>query len=295
MRSASQPAHETTSPPPKSVGVGLKPQHYQNVLEANPPLGWFEVHPENYMFDGGPPHRYLERVRQDYALSLHSVGCSLGSAQPIEENQLQWMKRLTERYQPFLVSDHISWSAVDGAFLNDLLPLPYTDESLTAIAANVDRLQTALGRQILVENPSTYLQYNDDALTEPEFLAELVRRTGCGLLLDINNAFVCASNHGFDTWAYLEAIPHHAVQEIHLAGHAVEQVGDTEIRIDDHGDMVSEAVWSLYQRYADAFGVPVTLIEWDTNVPDFSTLYGEAVRAAGLTGSPMEADYAGAA
>ncbi|MFN3232607.1 MAG: DUF692 family multinuclear iron-containing protein [Alphaproteobacteria bacterium] len=292
LRSASQP---DLSPAPRApaVGVGLKPQHYGEIVETGPALGWFEIHPENYMFEGGPPHHYLERIRRDYPLSLHSVGCSLGSADPIEAEQLAWMTQLTERYQPFLISDHVSWSAVDGAFLNDLLPLPYTDESLRAIAANVDRLQTALGRQILVENPSTYLQFNNDALTEPEFLRELTARTGCGLLLDINNAYVCASNHGFDIWAYLAALPHDAVQEIHLAGHAVEQVGDVEIRIDDHGDVVCEAVWALYHRYTKTYGAAVTLIEWDTNVPDFATLMAEADRARDITA--MEGRHAGTA
>ena len=287
LRNAPETRFDPTPDQPRNLaGVGLKAPHYREIIDAGPDLGWFEVHPENYMTEGGPPHRYLERIRQDYPLSLHSVGCSLGSHAPIEQTQLDWMVRLADRYEPFLVSDHISWSAAGGTFLNDLLPLPYTDESLQAIAANVDRLQTALGRQILVENPSAYLQFRADSLTEPQFLAELTTRTGCGLLLDINNVYVSAMNHGFDPWDHLSAIPHEAVREIHLAGHAVDLWDGTEIRIDDHGDHVCDAVWDLFRRYVATFttpgAAPVTLIEWDTNVPEFEVLKAEADHAAAI-------------
>ena len=293
MRLASDHA---SSPAPASVGVGLKAQHYRDILETRPNLGWFEVHPENYMCDGGAPHRYLERFRQDYALSLHSVGCSLGSAEPVEEDQLSWLKHLVDRYDPFLVSDHLSWSATGGTFLNDLLPLPLTPESLDAIARNVDRMQTSLGRQILVENPSTYLQFNHDSIPEPEFLTALTERTGCGLLLDINNVYVCAMNHGLDPWAYLTNVPHDAVGEIHLAGHTIDDWEGQKIHIDDHGSPVCDAVWQLYKRYIEAYGAPVTLIEWDAHLPDFAVLNTEAARAQDLIRScTAEVVHVGAA
>lgn len=290
-----------SGPAPGSTGVGLKAEHYQDILNARPGLDWFEIHPENYMGHGGAPHRYLERFRQDYALSMHSVGCSLGSAEPVASDQLDALKRLVDRYDPFLVSDHLSWSATGGVFLNDLLPLPLTQDCLDAVARNVDHMQTHLGRRILVENPSTYLQFQHDAMPEPEFLRALTQRTGCGLLLDINNVYVCAQNHGFDPWAYLTALPQHTVGEIHLAGHALDvwtdDTGESqEIRVDDHGSPVADAVWALFERYVHTYGAPVTLIEWDANLPDFATLNAEATQARAIIDSAITGKrHAGAA
>jgi uncharacterized protein len=269
-------------PAPTSVGVGLKPAHYREILETNPDIDWFEVHPENYMFDGGPSHAWLSKIRQAYPLSLHSVGLSLGSVQNLDTTHLNWLSHLATRYQPFLMSDHVSWSANGGNFLNDLLPLPYTRESLRVIAAHVHETQEHLGRQILVENPSTYLQYQEEDFAEPAFLDALCNATGCGLLLDINNAFVCARNHNFDPWEYLTRLPHDAVQEIHLAGHSITTIGDTNIRIDDHGSAVCDDVWALYSRYISAYGPAPTLIEWDSNIPPLETLVGEVKTARAL-------------
>ena len=273
----SNTASETLeSPAPTSVGVGLKAQHYREILSQQPDIGWFEVHPENYMGAGGPPHKYLEAIRENYPLSLHGVGLSLGSAGEVSEDHLFRLRHLIDRYEPFVVSEHVSWSMTDGTFLNDLLPLPYTEESLRNLAENVDRTQEVLGRKILLENPSTYLEYETNDYSEPAFLTSLAERTGCGLLLDINNVFVCASNHGFDPWQYLRAFPSDRVEEIHLAGHAIDHFETQEIRIDDHGSQVCSEVWALYARYIETFGAAATLIEWDRNIPELSVLKAEA-------------------
>jgi uncharacterized protein (UPF0276 family) len=249
------------------------------VLNERPPVPWFEVHPENYMM-GGPKLHQLETVRQDYALSLHAVGLSLGSSHGLEPVHLQRLKTLTVRLQPGLVSDHLSWSSHDGVYLADLLPLPYTEEALAVMCRNIDAAQEALARQILIENPSTYLRYQHSTLSEGEFLGEIARRTGCGLLCDVNNFFVTASNHGDDPTTALNALPRHAVGEIHLAGHALVPLDNGQsIRIDDHGSKVDEAVWTLYAAALSRFGAVPTLIEWDTNLPPFAILEEEARRA----------------
>lgn len=267
---------------PADAGVGLKAQHYQEILETGPALGWFEVHPENYMGAGGAPHHYLSRIRERYPLSLHGVGMSLGSAGPLDRDHLARLKTLVDRYEPGLVSEHLSWAVFDGAFLNDLLPLPLTQETLAQVAAHVDEMQEALARRVLVENPSTYVRARGDEMTEPEFLTELARRTGCGLLLDINNVYVSACNHGFDAETYLDQIAPDLVGEIHLAGHAVESVAGAELRIDDHGSRVCEAVWALYRGFVARAGATPTLIEWDTDVPSLRTLQDEARRAQAI-------------
>ena len=209
------------APIPARAGIGLRAEHYREVVATRPAVGWFEVHSENYFGDGGAPHHYLEQVRRDYPLSLHGVGLSLGSADELNRTHLEKLKALIQRYEPGLVSDHLSWSSVDGRYLNDLLPLPYTGESLRHVAAHVSAAQDFLGREILIENPSSYLQYRHSDMGEAEFLAELSARSGCGILLDVNNIYVSASNHGFDAQAYLRAIPPTRVREIHLAGHTV--------------------------------------------------------------------------
>ena len=263
-------------PPPDRAGVGLKSEHYRTILETRPDLGWFEVHPENYMLEGGPPLRYLEAIRADYPLSLHGVGMSLGSCEPPPRDHLDRLRALVDRFEPFAVSEHLSWSRIGERFLADLLPLPMTREALDAMAGNVARAQDHLRRRILIENPSTYLRFGREEIPEPEFLAELARRTGCGLLLDVNNLFVCASNHAFDPGAWLDAFALEAVEEIHLAGHAVDDADGHAIRVDDHGSPVAGEVWDLYREAVARRGPVPTLIERDANLPPFEALLAEA-------------------
>lgn len=284
MADALLPSGRSAHPIPASAGVGLKPAHYQDVLEGAGRGLWFEVHPENYMGTGGPPHRYLEAIRRDHPLSLHSVGSSLGSADGLCPVHLSRLKALVDRYQPDLVSDHLSWSGIGGSsigagFVPDLLPLPLNPESLQRLTETIDCLQEALGRTILIENPSIYLMVDGQEVPEPEFIAVLCRRTGCGWLLDINNVFVSATNLGFDPKDYLRAVDPRLVREIHLAGHARETHDDGDLLIDDHGSHVPEPVWQLYESVLAAAGPRPTLIEWDTRIPDFATLAGEAARA----------------
>jgi len=267
---------------PARAGIGLKARHYREILQQTPDLGWLEVHPENYMGAGGPPHHYLGLIRRDYPLSLHGVGLSLGSDAPADAGHLQRLKALVARYQPAQVSEHLAWASHGGVFLNDLLPLPLTRETLDIACSNIQRVQDALGRQILLENPSTYLRFSDDEYPEEVFLVELACRSGCGLLVDVNNVYVSACNHGLDPAAYLAAIPATLVGEIHLAGHSVEDIDGQTLRIDDHGDRVADAVWSLYEGFIQRVGSRPTLIEWDTRVPALQTLLAEAARAQRL-------------
>ena len=274
----------SASPIPARAGIGLKAQHYNEIIETRPDIGWFEVHPENYMGAGGPPHKYLSAIRQDYALSLHGVGLSLGSADPLSTEHLRRLGALVRRYEPALVSEHIAWSSFGGTYFNDLLPVPYTEETLRVVSNNVSQVQDTLGREILVENPSTYVQFRESQIPETEFLVEVATRSGCGLLLDINNVFVCARNHDFDASQYLEKIPPAMVGEIHLAGHAVEAIGNRELLIDDHGSRVVDTVWDLYARYKKRAPNVPTLIEWDRHIPDFDILLAEAQKADLLAG-----------
>lgn len=269
----------SSAPAPISVGVGLRAPHYRDVLATQPDVGWFEVHSENYFGAGGPPHHYLEHVRADYPISLHGVGLSLGSADALNKRHLSRLKRLIARYEPGLVSDHLSWSAIGGRYLNDLLPLPYTEETLAHVAARVRKAQEFLGRELLIENPSTYLQYAHSTIPEWDFLAEVTRRADCGILLDVNNVYVSAFNHGFDPHAYLRAIPAERVKEIHLAGHTCKCYPEGEILIDTHNTLVAEPVWTLYQETLTLFGPRPTLIEWDTDLPPLAVLLEEAARA----------------
>jgi uncharacterized protein len=282
------------SPIPARAGIGLRHQHYRAVVESRPPVGWLEVHSENY-FGGGRPLVFLEAARAHYPLSLHGVGLSLGTDGPLDRTHLARIKALIARLQPALVSEHVSWSITGGVYLNDLLPLPYTEEALQVICSHVEETQDFLGRQILVENPSSYLQFAHSTIPEREFVAEISRRTGCGLLFDVNNVYVSACNHGFDAHEYIEAMPRKAVQEIHLAGHAVREIGDATLRIDDHGSAVCEAVWQLYAAALRQLGPVPTLIEWDSNVPDLPVLVAEAVTADGFLAQAVEAHDAAAA
>ena len=273
----------------RAVGIGLRAPHIREVLSTRPPVGWFEIHAENY-FGAGPAVTQLEQIRRDYPLSLHGVGLSLGSAEGLSQRHLQQLRALVHRVDPFLVSEHLSWSVVGGVYLNDLLPLPYTEEALEIVADNVDRAQDALGRRILIENPSRYLGYRHSTLSEPEFLSALVRRTGCGILCDVNNIYVSATNFRFDPIAYLDALPAQAIGEIHLAGHHAAE--DLDVLIDDHGSRIAQPVWELYAQALRRFVTVPTLIEWDTNIPALEILLEEARHAQELADVDRNAEFA---
>ena len=288
--------NDARSPGPvcATAGIGLRLQHHRWLLEQRPRAHWLEVHPENYM-TAGAQSAELDRIANHYPLSLHAVGLSLGSAGGPDSAHLERLRELVSRYQPCLVSDHLSWSAVDGTYFPDLLPLPYTDEALGVFAANVDRTQSILKRQILVENPSKYIPLLH-AMSEADFMAEVVRRTGCGVLLDINNIYVSALNFGSDPngqlHEYLAKIPHASIGEVHLAGHATVIGADGhQRRIDDHGARVCGPVWQLFRRAVQAIGPRPTLIEWDTRVPSFEVLQGEASVAQRILEEPVAAEH----
>jgi len=260
------------------TGIGLRAPHMAEIQATRPVLGWLEVHAENYM-DGGLLTDQLLRLRRDYPISLHGVGLSLGSAGDVDRGHLLRLADLVDRTEPMLVSEHLSWSSVGGAYLNDLLPLPYTKEALDAVSRNIEIAQTALGRQMLIENPSRYLNFRHSTMGEPEFLTELVRRTGCGLLCDVNNIYVSCANTGGDAYAYIDALPTRAIGEIHLAGHAAVERGGRMLLIDDHGAPVCEAVWALYRAALTRFGLVPTVVEWDKQLPELPVLLAEAQRA----------------
>jgi uncharacterized protein (UPF0276 family) len=265
---------------PPRAGVGFKISHAEAILENKPDIGWFEVHPENYMGDGGPPHRILTMLREDYPLSLHGVGLSVGGNKPLDKDHLARLKALNDRYQPGLFSEHLAWSTHDDVFYNDLLPLPYTDETLQMVVDHVCQTQDFLNRQILIENPSTYVVFETSTMSEIEFLSELSRRSGCGLLLDVNNVFVSATNHKTSPEAYLDAFPLHRIGEIHLAGHATDEDDEgAPLLIDAHDREVADSVWSLYESVIARIGAVPTLIEWDNDVPAWPVLYQEAMQA----------------
>jgi len=271
--------HTTGHMMPKRAGVGLKAEHYRTIMETSPDLGFFEVHAENYMGAGGPPHRYLQAIRERYPLSLHGVGLSIGAERPLDKDHLVRLRQLIDRYSPALFSEHLAWSSHDAGFLNDLLPLPYTDETLARVIEHVDQVQDVLGRQMLLENPSTYLAFTESTWAETAFIAEIARRTGCGLLLDVNNVHVACTNQNWNPIAYLDAYPLSHVQEIHLAGFAPD--ADEEGRpllIDAHDRQVEEVVWGLFSHTIERIGPVPTLIEWDANVPDWPVLKAEAER-----------------
>jgi uncharacterized protein (UPF0276 family) len=263
---------------PLPAGIGLRAPHLAEIMAAPKTAGWFEVHAENYMGQG-PGLRALERLRRESQIALHGVGLSLGCADGIDERHLTRLEALVARLEPMLVSEHLSWSSIDGIYLNDLLPLPYTEESLDLVTVHVDRLQERLRRQILIENPSSYLRYRHSTINEAAFLTALAERTGCGLLCDLNNIYVSACNLGLDPIAYLDALPAPAIGEFHLAGHQVNPVGGQTILIDDHGSHVAEPVWALYVEALGRFGPRPTLVEWDSRLPALSVLAAEAARA----------------
>jgi len=270
------------------AGLGLRSSHYQEIFENKPDVPWFELLSDNYMSEGGLPLQRAEAIRQDYPITLHGVGMSLGSADPLNLDYLQRLKILADRLQPAYVSDHIAWVSIDGQYTHDLLPLPYTQQTQRHLIERIQQVQEYLGRKILIENPSSYLTFQSTDMSEDEFIKGVSQASGCDLLLDINNIYVSAENHGFDPSAYLANIPADKVKEIHLAGYE-EMPG---YLFDTHGYQVKPPVWDLYCEALRFFGAVPTLIEWDTDVPDFSTLRAEAVKAQdkmrGITGSSLE-------
>lgn len=267
---------------PARAGIGLRAPHYRELLETRPSIGWLEVHSENYFGDGGAPLHYLERLRSHYPVSLHGVGLSLGSTDPLNQRHLSKLLALIERIEPALVSEHLCWSSVGGQYFNDLLPLPYTEEALAHVGARIGQTQDFLQREILIENVSSYVQYRHSTIPEAEFIAALATHTGCGILLDVNNIYVSATNHGFDPCAYIDKIPAHAVSEIHLAGFAVNDHPEGRVLIDNHGAPVADAVWTLYRTALAHCGPTPTLIEWDSDIPPLAVLLGEARKAETL-------------
>lgn len=265
--------------PTRDTGIGLRPGHYRELLQSLPKLGWLEVHSENYFGHGGAPLYYLEQARSHYPVSLHGVGLSLGSTDALNENYLKRLKQLVDRFDPLFVSDHLCWSSVNGIYMNDLLPLPYTEEALIQFSERVQQVQDYLGRELLIENPSSYLQYRHSTIDEHDFLAETVKRSGCGLLLDVNNVYVSSMNHGFDAQDYIDAMPADAVREFHLAGHTVRELPQGNVYIDTHDALVAAPVWSLFDYTLQRIGRRPTLIEWDSNLPGLEVLLDEAKRA----------------
>jgi uncharacterized protein (UPF0276 family) len=270
---------------PTGCGAGLKPAHARDIFERDAAVDFFEVHAEGYMGAGGPPHHLLRRIRADYPVSLHGVGLSIGAAQPLDRAHIGRLETLIDRYQPALFSEHLAWSSNGGVFLNDLLPVPYNEETLARVSEHVDLVHDALGMRMLLENPSTYVGFASSTMSEIEFLRALVARTGCGLLLDVSNVYVSAINHGFDPMRYIDEFPVEHVGQIHLAGFAEDSDGQGgRILIDAHGTGVAAVVWSLYRRVLERAGPVPTLIEWDNDVPPFPVLAGEVARAqAALT------------
>jgi uncharacterized protein (UPF0276 family) len=260
---------------PPVAAIGLRAPHVARVRSERPPLGWLEVHSENYFVDGGPALAALGALRADYAISLHGVGLSLGSADALDTAHLKQLKRLIERIEPAAISEHLCWGRIDGRHLNDLLPLPFTEEALRLCCERVNAVQDMLGSRLLVENISAYVRFETDAMAEWDFVAAVVSRTGCGLLFDVNNVYVNAVNHGFDPRAYLDAMPGAAIEEIHLAGF---DAGGPCL-IDTHSARVAPPVWSLYRAAIERFGAKPTLIEWDADLPALEVLLDEAAIA----------------
>lgn len=262
---------------PPRAGLGLKPQHYAEIIERRPDIGFFEVHAENYMGDGGPPHRYLGTIVEHYPLSLHGVGLSIGGEGALNRDHLRRLRALIDRYSPQSFSEHLAWSSHGETSLNDLLPLPYTEATLDRVVAHVDEVQQVLGRAMLLENPSTYVLFAESTIDEIDFLEAVAQRTGCGLLLDVNNVMVSSVNHGLDPFAYIDRFPVHAVGELHLAGYdeTTDQAGE-RLLIDAHGSRLSPDVFALFRHTLERTGPVPTLVEWDNNVPTFAVLADEA-------------------
>lgn len=266
-----------------AIGIGLRSQHYQAVLDTQPEVGFLEIHSENYFNAHSKNHYYLEQIAPNYPMSFHGIGLSLGSSEPISKQHLKKLKILVDRFQPALVSDHLSWCSLQGNFFNDLLPIPYTKEALNCFIDNVNQVQDYLQRQILIENPSSYLEYKTWDMSEPEFINQISQQTGCGLLLDLNNVYVSAINHQFSVQEYLNILDHKAVQEIHLAGHTEKTIDNSRLLIDTHSTFVSQSVWDIYQQYlSDTQSEAITLIEWDVELPSLDLLVTEAGKATDI-------------
>lgn len=273
-------AVRNTSGLPPRAGVGFKPIHFPQIMAPDQPIGFVEVHAENYMGRGGPAHRQLSALRERYALSIHGVGLSIGSPEPLDREHLARLKTLCERHPPASFSEHMAWSSHDGVYLNDLLPLPYTEQTLARTVEHIGQVQDALGRRMLLENPSTYVEFAESAIPETEFLEAIVQRTGCGLLLDVNNVFVSCTNHGRNAQDYIERFPLQHAGEIHLGGHDPQRGESGEpLLIDAHGSPVADPVWQLYEATIAHTGPLPTLIEWDNDVPEWAELAAEAQRA----------------
>ena len=275
---------------PKRAGVGLKSEHYQVIIDQQPDLGWFEIHPENYMGAGGPPHNYLTKIRELYALSVHGVGLSIGGADRLDKRHLERLKTLIDRYQPQSFSEHLAWSSHQGRFYNDLLAAPYTDETLQVVCDHVDEVQNALGCPMLLENPATYIAFENSTIDEIDFLTAIAKSTGCGLLLDVNNVFVSCTNHNKNALSYIERFPHQFVGETHLAGHGddLDDAG-AKLLIDAHDREVCDDVWDLYELALACGGAVPTLIEWDNNIPEFDVLFAEVQKADSYQVSALNA------
>jgi uncharacterized protein (UPF0276 family) len=266
-------------PIPPASGIGLRAEHYDAMLARRPPIGFLEVHSENYFGAGGRPRVVLDALARDYPLSLHGVGLSLGATDALNMAHLRSLRALIDRYSPRLVSEHLSWSSVDGRYFHDLLPLPYTEEALRHVAERIERVQDYLGRRILIENLSSYIEYSHSTMPEWEFLTAVAARSGCGILLDVNNIYVSSCNHGFDAAHYVQGIPSQFVGEMHLAGHTARNTADGMILIDTHDQPVSAPVWQLFELAARRFADAPALIEWDTGLPALEVLLEEAARA----------------
>lgn len=261
------------------TGIGLRTAHYAELLEKKPKVAWLEVHSENYFAEGGKALSVLEKVRQDYPVSLHGVGMSIGSTDELNWQHLKKLRDLINYIRPCLVSDHLAWSSLHGQYFHDLLPLPYTEESLSHIITRIQQIQDYLNQQLLLENISSYIEYTHSTLSESDFLCEVASKSGCGILLDINNVYVNATNFGRNPMTYLTALPGHLVQEIHLAGFTTSRIEEKEILIDTHNRPIVPAVWDLYRTAIQQFGRKPTIIEWDSDLPSLDTLCLEAYRA----------------
>lgn len=268
-----------TSRLPAAAGAGFKPEHFTAIRAQAAEAGFFEVHAENYMGAGGLPHAQLTALRADYAISIHGVGLSIGGTQGLDADHLRRLRSLCDRYEPESFSEHLAWSSHGAEYLNDLLPLPYTEETLDIVTTHVNQVQDTLARQMLLENPSTYLLFAQSTIPETEFLCEVARRTGCGLLLDVNNVQVSCVNHRRDPLRYLADFPLHLVEEIHLGGHAEESLPSGPLLIDAHGTPVADDVWDLFRHVIRKTGPLPTLVEWDNDVPDWAVLAAEVARA----------------
>lgn len=292
---ASRPSVRQQGSLPAAAGIGLKPEHFRAILETTPDIGFFEIHAENYMVDGGPFHHYLTRIRERYPLSIHGVGLSIGGAGPLDEAHLDRLAALLDRYQPESFSEHLAWSSHGGVFLNDLLPVAYDAATLERVCAHIGRVQDRLKRRLLLENPATYVEFAASTMSEIDFIGEVVRRSGCGLLLDVNNVHVSCTNHGRDARDYIDALPPAAVAQIHLAGFAEDtDAAGAPLLIDSHGAPVAEVVWALYCHALDLVGPQPTLIERDNDIPALPVLLAEARHAERILGrmQPLPAESA---